>query len=251
MKNFLTTVTATTSPPEMQQVSLGRITSGAKSTTGTKSRKKEFTVASMMSRVLRDSLSPGMSEICESYVSGRLTAKFRSLAKFGDGTTGKRPMCISKHGHILSGFEFNTTSPYDKIFGAKYYIKPGSQRGQVILHFPAFIPMQVFKTPKNATNFKINARLVALSDFFFNSEEEKYLPKNKDTHGKFGSFESQMLPLLKIPTEPITTNISVTHRQVPEDTALFLVMAVSFYEYEHGSFHHLPRESGMQIERVY
>lgn len=217
-----------------------------------RNNQKEFGVASMMAKALRSSLSDGMSEICESYVSSRLTAQFRNLAKMEAGETGTRPMCISKHGHIFHGFEFNPDSPYKEIFGAKYFVRKGSRQGQVIIHFPAFIPEETFKTPKEATNFKITARLVALSDYEYDTIENSYHPKNKDMHGKFGSFESAMLPLLKIPTEPMTAQVSIPFApEIGEEMGYFLVMAVSFFKYQDGTFSHLPRQSGMQIEQVY
>lgn len=214
-----------------------------------RNNQKEFGVASMMAKTLRKSLSDGMSEICETYVSGRLTAQFRNLAKMEDGKTGTRPLFLSKHGHLLSGFEFNSSAPYEEIFGAKYFVKPGSQRGQVILHFPAFIPSKTFKCPEGATNFKITARLIALSDYKYDSEQG-YVPVNRELHGQFGTYESTMLPLLKIPTEPMTGMVSINNRIVPEGTGLFLVMAVSFYRHEKNIFTHLSKASGMQIQKV-
>lgn len=216
-----------------------------------RNNQKEFGVASMMAKVLRNSLSDGMSEICETYVSGRLTAQFRNIAKYGEGKTGTRPLYLSKYGHHLNGFEFNTTAPYEQIFGAKYFVQGGSSRGHVILHFPAFIPDKTFKKPEEATNFKISARLVALSDFKYDASENIYMPMNEDLHGKYGSYQSAMLPILKIPTEPMTAHLAIEHKSIPDDTALFLVMAVSFYRYEDGKFNHLPKESGMTIKRVY
>lgn len=216
-----------------------------------RNNQKEFGVASMMAKVLRNSLSERMSEICETYVSGRLTAKFRSLATYEEGKSGTRPMYLSKHGHNLNGFEFNTTAPYEKIFGAKYFIKPGSRKGQVILHFPAFIPEDTFKLPKGATNFKINARLVALSDYQYDADRKVYQAVNKEHHGKYGSYKSPMLPILKIQTEPMTAQVSLNESELPDGIGLFLVMAISFYRYEQGTFHHLSKKSGMTIKQVY
>ena len=216
-----------------------------------RSNQKEFGVASMMAKTLRDSLSEGMSEICESYVSGRLTAQFRGLAKLEDGEIGTRPMCVSKHGHHLSGFEFNSATNYDDIFGAKYFIKSGSQKGQVILHFPAFAPDQVFVKPEGATNFKIKARLIAISDYTYDQYSEDYVASNEEIHGKFGAFESKMYPLLKIPIDPVTTMLSVNNQERLDGSALFLVMAVSFYKYEQGKFSHLTKDSAMCVKRVY
>jgi len=212
---------------------------------------KEFGVASMMSKVLRDSLSGSMAEICESYVSGRLTAQFRNLAKMEEGQLGTRPLFPSKHGNVLSGFEFNTNAPYEEIFGAKYFVKAGSRKGQVILHFPAFVPETTFLKPEGATNFKINARLVALSDYQYNPESKNYEALHSQHHGQFGSFESSMLPILRMPTEPLTSQVSLNEKELPDELGLFLVMAVSFYRYEKGVFHHLNKHSGMRINQVY
>ena len=215
-----------------------------------RNNQKEFGVASMMSKTLRQSLSRGMSEICETYVSGKLTARFRNLAKMEEGSTGTRSLFLSKHGYLLNGFDFNSQAPYEEIFGAKYYVKPGSKRGHVILHFPAFIPDKTFKYPKGATNFKITARLIALSDYHFDHSAQSYLPINKDLHGKYGTYESIMLTLIKIPTEPMTGMISIENQIIPEGIGLFLVMAISFYRYENRKFVHLHKASSMQIHKV-
>ncbi len=217
-----------------------------------RNNQKEFGVASMMSKVLRQSLSDRMSEICATYTSGKLTAQFRNLAKYEEGPTGKRPMKLSKHGHHLCGFEFNPDAPYKKIFDAKYYVKAGSRRGQVILHFPSFVPEKAFDKPDTATNFKITSRLVALSDFSFDPHGKTYCASNEEIHGMTGSYESPMLPLLKIPTEPMTAQLSISNiQQVQENVGLILVMAISFYQYSEGQFLHLPKHSAMQIHEVY
>ena len=216
-----------------------------------KNNQKEFGVASNLSKVLRQSFSGCMSEICESYVSGKLTAKFRNLATMEKGQKGTRPLNLSKHGHLLNGFEFNSKAPYKKIVGAKYFVKNGSRKGQVILHFPAFVPQVVFDCPDEVTNFKVNARLVALSDYSFDKRLGNYRLISEEVHGKFGAYESNMLPLVKIPVEPMTGLLSIPQSQIQDGVGIFLVMAVSFFKYERGRFHHLAESSGMQIHEVY
>jgi hypothetical protein len=216
-----------------------------------RNNQKEFGVASNLAKVLRQSFTGCMSDICESYASGKLTAQFRSLAKMEEGNTGTRPMVVSKHGHHLNGFEFNSKAPYKKIFGARYYVKSGSRKGQVILHFPAFVPQSVFDYPEEATNFKINARLIALSDYSYDAKRGEYLPIAEEVHGIYGSYESNMLPLLKIPTEPMTGQVSIPVQHIEDGVGIFLVMAVSFFKYEKGRFKHLAKNSGMQIHEVY
>ncbi len=216
-----------------------------------RNNQKEFAIASALSKTLRTALTGNMNEICETYVSGRLTAIFRNLAKHQDGPIGKRPMFVSQHGDSLNGFEFNTSSPYDEVFRAQYHIKTGSRCCQVILHFPAFIPDESLKKPKEATNFKIKARLISLSDYAYDNFEEAYLPLNKDIHGLFNTYETPMLPILKIPTSPMTTQISINHDGPNDRTACVLIMAISFYSYKNGKFIHLPKESAMSIKKVF
>ena len=215
-----------------------------------RNHQKEFGIASMMAKTLRSSLSSDMSDICETYVSGKLTAQFRNLAKLEEGKTGTRPLVVSKHGHLLDGFEFNPERPYENVFGAKYFVRSGSQKGSVILHFPAFVPAKTFQYPEGATNFKINARLVSLSDYVYSEDEKKYVPSCEDDHGKFGSYESSMLPILKMPIEPITTQILVSRKPLAEKTGVFLIMAIRFFRYQEGHFEHLHRESAMQIHKI-
>ena len=168
---------------------------------------------------MRCSFTNGMANVCESYVSQRLKAKFRSIAKSGRQQVGHNTFLFSKFGEALNGFEFNSEHPYHNVFKAKYFIKHGSNRGHLILHFPAFTPLEKLNAPKNATHFKLYMQLVALSDFEFDSEDG-YCPISKKFHGKKSEFNSQMLPILKIPIPPITSQLSVNNGMViPESLA--------------------------------
>jgi len=223
------------------------ITKGRKTTSTVLERE----VALGISKTLLSSLSPEMMEICESYHCTKLTTQFKGLAKYSDGLVGTRSIQLSKYGKKLVGFEFNTDAPYKKTFKAKYHIKQGSRKDQVIIHFPAFVPDRAFKRSKEATNFKISARLVALSDFRYNQVEEKYEPLNADLHGKFSSQDSAMLPILKMPLDPMTSQLCLNQGFFPSNTSLFLITSVSFFVYDHGRFVHLGKEGSMQIKQVF
>lgn len=217
----------------------------------TRLKNKEREVAADIVKSLRVSFTREMSEICESYFSTKLTAKFRGLVDYEDGRNGTRPFFLSKYGRKLNGFDFNTHRPFRKIFKAKYHLKQGSRRGQVIMHFPAFVPEKAFNNSKEATNFKINTRLVALSDFGYDGTANLYNPINSELHGKFSSYDSGMLPMLKMPLDPMTSQLSLGQNSIPENTSLFLIMCVSFYIYEQGRFVHLSKDGSMQIKQVF
>ncbi len=217
-----------------------------------RNNQKEFGVASALAKCLRDSIPKDLYQISEKYVSGKLTAQFRNLTKLESGETGTRPFVLSKHSQEVAGFEFNPDSPFPKAFSDKFFIREGSHRGHAILHFPEFIPDRIFDAPEGATNFKISAHIVSLSDYYFDSEIGAYFPANPDFEGKFGFFETQMLPLLKIPVQPMTGQLSVNQgRPAPMKTGIFLIMAVRFFKYENSKFEQLNHGSCMSILKTF
>ncbi len=211
---------------------------------------KEASVASTLSKTLRESLTPEMSNLCESYLSTKLTGKMRSLAKYSEGKSGMRSFKLTKYGKNLNGFNFNTEAPFKKTFLAKYHVQPGSRRGQVILHFPSFVPSKDLKSPEAATNFKICGRLVALSDYNYDASDRSFHPVRNEFNGRYASFDSGMLPLLKMPVDPITTQLSIDQKELPEGTSMFLLLSVSFYQYESGRFRHISKGSALHVESV-
>ncbi|MCP4457594.1 MAG: hypothetical protein GY816_06150 [Cytophagales bacterium] len=211
----------------------------------------EREVALEISKTLLASFSSEMVEICESYHCTKLTTQFKGLSKFAEGRVGTRPICLSKYGKKLTGFEFNYDVPYNKALNAKYHIKQGSRRDQVIIHFPAFVPDKDLERSKEATNFKINTCLVALSDFRYDNVDECYKPLNHDLHGKYSVHSSSMLPILKMPTDPMTSQLCLDQTSMIENTALLLIMSVNFFTYDHGRFVHLKKDGCMQIKQVF
>lgn len=217
-----------------------------------RNNQKEFGIASILAKALRDSIPDDLYKISEKYVSGKLTAQFRNLAKLETGTTGTRSFVLSKHADELRGFDFNPSNPFPKEFSNRFFIKEGSHRGHAILHFPEFVPATMFDAPEGTTNFKISAHIVSLSDYFYDDEVGAYFPANPDFQGKFGSFETQMLPLLNFPVQPMTGQLSVNQGYaVPMKTGIFLIMAVRFFKYEDSKFEQLSRGSCMRILRTF
>lgn len=217
-----------------------------------RNNQKEFGIASILAKSLRDSIPSELCQISEKYVSGKLTAQFRNLAKHEEGKTGTRSFVLSNYASELKGFEFNADCPFPKAFSDRFFIREGSHRGHAILHFPEFVPANVFDAPEGTTNFKITAHIVSLSDYYFDDELGAYLPANPEFQGKYGSFETQMLPLLNFPVQPMTGQVSVNQgRPVPMKTGIFLIMAVRFFKYADTKFEQLNYGSSMSILRTF
>lgn len=217
-----------------------------------RNNQKEFGIASALSKTLRDTLPQELADISEKYASGKLTAQFRNLAKMEEGQTGTRSFVLSEHGKMLQGFNFNSEHPFPEEFSSKFFIKQGSHRGHAILHFPEFIPAKTLNAPEETTNFKISGHIVALSDYYYDEAIGAYFPSNPDIHGKWGSFDSQMLPLLKIPMQPFTEQVTANQwKPVPLKAGVFLLLSVRFFKYENSQFRQLSKSSYMQIMKVF
>ncbi|MCZ6693510.1 MAG: hypothetical protein O6939_06365 [Bacteroidetes bacterium] len=213
---------------------------------------KEFGVASMMAKMLRKSLPPVLSGICESYVSGKLTATFRKLAQKEKGKTGTRPLLLSKHGRLLKGFEFNSSYPFKKIFRAKFLLKQGSSRGHFIFHFPSYVPEKQLIFPQGSTHYKLVGHLIAISDFECSAQEKGYLAKAPEFNGKFTTLNSPMRLICRFPLEPATEQLSLSNgKDLSSEAGLLLIMGVHFYRYEKNKYHDLKVGNSMQIYEVF
>jgi len=209
------------------------------------------TIVASLAKEFKGSFSNGMANICENYVACRLKSKLRSIAKSGKKENGHYPVLLSKFGESLNGFEFNSKKPYHDIFKGKYFIREGSNRGHLILNLPSFVPTKSLNTPKEATHFKLYNELVMLSDYKYDAEMG-YVPMSKKFHGKKSEFCSSMLPIIKIPTQPITSQLSVNNGMgISNDSGLLLIMGVHFYQYQNRRYKPLPKESSLDIVKVY
>ncbi|MEP2023777.1 MAG: hypothetical protein ABJH98_03765 [Reichenbachiella sp.] len=207
--------------------------------------KNNFGVATLMSKTIFNSLDEEMQEMAESYCSKRLASTINKGFDTKENSLSLRSLTSS-----LEGFEFNTENTFDAGCGTKFCLREGSHKGHVILHVPAFVPDKELSVPKDATNFKISARLISISDFERNGEQVTV--NNKVQHAKVGIYETTMLPVLRIPTQPLTAQLSIFGvGTIQNDVSAVLVMAIKFYSYKNSKFSFMPKSSMMKIKTVH
>ena len=212
---------------------------------------QEFAAASNLAKALRHSLPKKMAKICEPYVSGKLTAKFRNLAQLSDGDTGKRPILLSENGQTLEGFDFNSNAPFKETFPNNIMVMSGSNYGQLILHIPSFIPKQDLMAPDNSTHYQLFSHLLLLSDFTYTKESKEYNPCAPEVHARKNTRENPIHPIINYPEESTTQQLSVYNGEaLPSDTKLLLILGVKFYRYDNLKYIDLPDNSSMQIIKV-
>ena len=212
---------------------------------------QEFGAASALSKKVRQSLPLPLLSHCESYVSGKLTARFRLLAEGGEGETGKRPISFSNNGHLLEGFEFNSKCPLESVYQPKFLAKTGSIRGQLILHTHSYIPKQELSPPPEAEYYKIFAHLILLSDYVFNETTNEYEALHPFFHGQCTTLESDLLPIINISRDPTTTRISLYDGEtIPAETGLLFIKGIIFYKRENNKIVATTKGNGLKINDV-
>lgn len=212
---------------------------------------QEFAAASNLAKTLRHSLPKKMAKICEPYVSGKLTAKFRNLAQLSDGDKGKRPIRLSENGQTLEGFDFNSNAPFKQTFPTSIMVMSGSNYGQLILHIPSFIPREDLIAPDSASHYQLFSHLLLLSDYTYTKESKEYNPCAPEVHARNNSKENPIHPIINYPEESTTQQLSVySGEALPSDTRLLLILGVKFYRYDNLKYIDLPGNSSMQIIKV-
>lgn len=212
---------------------------------------QEFGAASVLSKMVRKSLPAVLTSNCESYVSGKLTARFRLLAERAGGETGKRPISFSKNGYLLQDFEFNSKYPFERIFQAKFLTKTGSIRGQLILHTHSYVPQESISPPQDANYYRIFAHMIMLSDYVFNESRLEYEALHPDFHGQYTTLESDLFPIINISRDPTTTRLSLYEgEEVPPETGLLLIKGIVFYRKEGNKLVEMEEGNALKINNV-
>jgi len=206
--------------------------------------KTTFNASSHISKTLIDGLGSELKSMCEGYSTRKLASR---INKALDETGGNSVRACSKQ---LEGYDFNTSNAYKSGVKAKFFIKPGSNKGNVIFHIHSFVPTKDLHVPKHATNFKIMARLVSVSDLQIKPEGIELLQPKQD--GKVGSFQTPMLPILKMSTQPMTSQLRLMNSApINDNVSTVLVVAIKFYEYKDKKFSLLPKDGMMSIIKVF
>lgn len=209
-------------------------------------QKNEISVASQMVQAIKQELDSEMKSIIEPYVTKRLTSLIKN--EFPQG----KILSICSNAPTLLGFELGSVKGIFNKFSSKCFIRKGAHKGDVIFDLPAFVPFNELAPPSEATNFKISTKLIALSDFQLDEMSNQYFPLSSEIHGLSGKYETSMLPLIKIQTQPITARLYIDKMKNMDDNAgSVLLTAIKYYKYGNGKFEHLSKSGNMSITKIF
>jgi hypothetical protein len=122
----------------------------------TRENGEEFGRAGKASKLLRTSMRALLQKAGDSYVTARLTRGFLKVIK-ADATSarGKRNV-IDGEAELLTGFEFNASSPLQSVLYAPYTTTIDRVTGSLGVSMAPFIPINMIAAPPGATHFVIS-----------------------------------------------------------------------------------------------
>ena len=209
-------------------------------------KKNSLAVSASLTEAIFDNLGQEVTPCLEAYCSKKFSTRIlKAFSKQSDNFLSLRNISDQ-----LVGFDFHKDSSYIESVKSRFFVKKGGHSGHVIFHMPAFVPQNDLNVPEGATNFKIFARLVSVSDFEKSGED--YHALNFRQHGCVSSYQTAMLPVLRITTQPITTQLRIDD---PEFTAAgmssIFVVGVKYYSYKDRKFENLPMSTRLCVMGVY
>ena len=208
-------------------------------------KKNNFAVATTISQAIINGLGTDLRDATESYSSKKLASKINKLF-----SANANHLSLNSLSDELCGYDFNNDHSFDSGVSTKFFVKKGAHCGHVIFHIPAFVPQVDLKVPKGATNFKIDARLIAISDFEKIGGE--FHTTNIRQHGQTANYQSPMLPLLRITTQPITAQLNIVNRSFSAaGLSSVLVLGIEYFEYDKKKFNRLDDCTRMKILEVF
>lgn len=208
-------------------------------------KKNSYAVSTSIAKAVFDNLGEDAKVCTEAYSS----KKFASLINKAFASS-KDFLSLKRIAEDLEGFDFQQDRSYQEEVKSKFYIKKGSHAGHVIFHMPAFVPEQDLNVPKGATNFKIFGRLISVSDFEKSGDD--YHALNYKQHGRVADFQTNMQPVLRITTQPMTTQLRIHNEDFsPAGMSTILVIGVKYFSYKDKKFNNLPETTKMCVMGVY
>ncbi|PIB34598.1 hypothetical protein BFP72_03820 [Reichenbachiella sp. 5M10] len=197
-----------------------------------------------MSQTIHQGLGAELATMTSAYNTKKLASKINGA--FDESSK----LSLAHISEDLVGFDLNDEKSFDEHVNIKLCIKAGSHKGHAIFHIPSFVPNNDIEVPEGATNFKIAARLVSVSDYMRKSDAFEMISPNAD--GKRGSFQSPMLPILKTSTQPMTSQLRLMESgPLSQNAATVLVIGVKFYQYEEKRFVPMENEAMISIRKVF
>lgn len=209
----------------------------------------EMGVGSTAAKILRVSFLRHKKVSSDRYFSGRLNGLMRKVVALGAGRPGERKLDIRKSGNLLQEFEFINARPLVYSIGG-INNKPTSnpERNEIYWTSPTLDPKKHITAPKEATHFTFILCAASVSNYEYDSTQNKYLSVQPNHFSISALVESSLTALRQKTIAPIVLRLKLTEAiAMPEEVAVVSAVGVRFYRDVNGEMLEMQGFGGMRI----
>jgi len=207
----------------------------------------EFGGCSTVAKTLRVGLSGVSRLMVGADVCGRLNKTMKLINSASSGIRGKREIAISEHGSFLVGFEFNSRYRFDSMFQAPFTVVQNDRRTEMQIVIPPFHCADCIHAPSGASHFRLVCAVVALSDYAYDADFKKYLPRNTEVDGLRKAIGSNALALDSVIGDIRIACALEGVSFLPSGCSLIGVVGIEFMQQVDGNMYALRGSSGMMV----
>ncbi len=215
----------------------------------TRENMQEFGGAARCCKAFRSSFATIARLVGDAYVSSRITGKMRGILPNGDGLRGERTINLVDNAAALVDLNFNVKKPFDSHFNAPS-VGPeiNASRDTVTWSIPDFNTDRYIQKPEGATHCKLALAAGYTSNYEWVPESKGYKPIEVTPNGVGNVAYSQAIPLTGMVGTDTDLTVDLTeHAPIPVTTALFVGIAIVFYQEVNGQLFEFSQGHCMKI----
>lgn len=215
----------------------------------TRENMQEFGGAAKCSKAFRTSFAAITRLVSDSYVSSRITGKFRGIVGNGTGLRGERLFNIVDHVTQFVGFNFNIAKPFDANFNAPSAAPTiNADRDTITWDIPDFNTDTYVRQPEGATHFKLALAAGYTSNFEWDAEVKSYVPVDDVPNGIGVVTYSAAIAIGGMVGAATNLTADLTaFSPIPATTSLFGATAIVFFQEVNGELYELAQGHSMKI----
>lgn len=205
--------------------------------------------ASTAAKILRVSFLRHDKISSDRYFSGRLNGLMRKTIAMGSGQCGERKLDLRKNGSMLETFEFINARPLVySIGGIKEKPTTNSYRNAIYWTSPTLDARKHITAPKEATHFTFILCAASVSNYQYESTQNKYRPMEPNHFSLSTLAESELITLKQKTIAPRALSLTLTDTvAIPEEVAVVSAVGVRFYRDVNGEILEMKDVGAMRI----
>jgi len=213
-----------------------------------RSNNMEMSGGSMIGKVFRESLPTLIEQFNHSYLNARLAGLFTKIVMYTKKNTGERKLELLTHKSFLKGFEFSPTHKFEQKCMGDFNWSMNDQRDRLSIKIRQ---LQVTIKNKNlrGTYFRIIVAASVLSNYNYEEDQNKYIPRNEVMNGKGCVSYSRYINVSElIDEDEVIVNFS---EGIPSDCSVIALIGIEFYKQEGDEMYLLKSNQALKMAEVF